>query len=250
MLNLTLKIQKIKIDDGFRAWQPVYEETCLNPSETAIIIVDMWDRHWSRGATHRCGLLADKINRVVTVAREKGVLIVHAPSDTMEFYKDAEARQRLFSVPMLEHIPELVSIEDYPLPVDASDDGSDTSDDGFPPNTQVWSRQTEKIRIDHSRDVICGDEGDQLFSYLSARGIKFLLYMGVHTNLCVLHRSFGIKSMLRRGMKTALVRDLTDAMYNPEMPPYVSHEEGTRLIVEFIEKKYCPTIESSQLVVN
>ena len=248
MLNLTLKSQTLTIQDGFRTWQPVYEETCLNPSETAIIIVDMWDRHWSRGATHRCGLLAEKINQVATAAREKGILIVHAPSDTMEFYKDAEARHRLFSVPMQENITEPVFVEEHPLPVDDSDGGSDTADDGFPVDTQVWTRQTEKIHIDQSRDVICGDEGDQLFSYLSAKGIKFILYMGVHTNLCILNRSFAIKPMLRRGMQTALVRDLTDAMYNPAKPPYVSHEEGTRLIVEFIEKKVCPTIDSRQLL--
>jgi hypothetical protein len=30
-------------------------------------------------------------------------------------------------------------------------------------------------------------------------------------------------------------------MYNPEMPPYVSHEEGTRLVIEYIEKFWCLT---------
>ncbi len=45
-----------------------------------------------------------------------------------------------------------------------------------------------------------------------------------------------------------LVRDLTDTMYNPAMRPYVSHDEGTRLVVEFIEKFWCPTVESRQLL--
>ncbi len=45
-----------------------------------------------------------------------------------------------------------------------------------------------------------------------------------------------------------LCRDLTGAMYNPEKPPYVSHEEGTRLIVEYIEKFWCPSISSEDLV--
>jgi hypothetical protein len=42
-------------------------------------------------------------------------------------------------------------------------------------------------------------------------------------------------------MPIALIRDLTDALYNPARPPYVSHEEGTRLVVEYIEKFWCPT---------
>ncbi len=54
--------------------------------------------------------------------------------------------------------------------------------------------------------------------------------------MCVLHRTFAIKQMVRWGVEVALIRDLTDAMYNPAMAPYVSHDEGTRLVVEFIEK--------------
>ena len=72
--------------------------------------------------------------------------------------------------------------------------------------------------------------------------------MGVHTNMCILHRSFGIKQMVRWGIPIALIRDLTDTMYNPEMPPYVNHNEGTELVISFIEKFWCPTIHSSDIL--
>jgi hypothetical protein len=36
-------------------------------------------------------------------------------------------------------------------------------------------------------------------------------------------------------------RELTGTMYNPRKPPLVSHEEGTRLVVEHIEEYWCPT---------
>jgi hypothetical protein len=72
--------------------------------------------------------------------------------------------------------------------------------------------------------------------------------MGVHTNMCVLNRSFAIKQMVRWGVNIALVRDLTDTMYNPAMPPYVSHDEGTRLVVEYIEKFWCPSLLSDDLL--
>ncbi|MGC8000379.1 hypothetical protein, partial [Salmonella enterica] len=73
------------------------------------------------------------------------------------------------------------------------------------------------------------------------------LIMGVHTNMCVLNRSFGIKQLVKWGMNTALVRDLTDAMYNPARAPYVEHEEGTQLVVSYIEKFWCPTVHSRDL---
>jgi hypothetical protein len=37
-------------------------------------------------------------------------------------------------------------------------------------------------------------------------------------------------------------------MYNPARPPYVSHAEGTRLVVEYIEKFWALTIHSAELL--
>jgi len=70
----------------------------------------------------------------------------------------------------------------------------------------------------------------------------------VHTNMCVLGRSFAIRQMTRWGVPCVLVRDLTDTMYNPRMRPFVSHEEGTELVVEHIERYWCPTVLSEELV--
>jgi nicotinamidase-related amidase len=235
-------------ENGYSRWV-VREETMTLPvRETAFVIVDMWDRHWCTGAVSRCGALAVKINDAAKKARDRGFLIIHAPSDTMDFYRQHPARIRFLEAVKNPQESETVLIEDYPHPVDASDGGSDTPAlDAYALNTKVWKRQTEKIEIDGKLDLICGDEGKELRSVLQNRGVNYLIYMGVHTNMCVLGRSFGIKNMLRHGFSTILVRDLTDAMYNPEKPPYVNHDEGTRLIVEFIEKKYCPTIGSDQI---
>jgi hypothetical protein len=72
--------------------------------------------------------------------------------------------------------------------------------------------------------------------------------MGVHTTMCILHRSFAIKQMVRWGVKVAHIRDLTDAIYNPAIPPYVSHEEVTQLAIGFIKKHWCPSIQSEDLI--
>src|SRR4030043_1277778 len=45
-----------------------------NPSETAIIICDMWDQHWCKGAAERVAEMAPFMNNVVSIAREKGIL--------------------------------------------------------------------------------------------------------------------------------------------------------------------------------
>ncbi|MDR2136141.1 MAG: cysteine hydrolase family protein [Treponema sp.] len=247
--TFTLRRRVLANEDGYNRWALSEKILPVPASKTALVVVDMWDRHWSTGATARCGVLAVKINGAVQRARARGMLIVHAPSDTMDFYRDHPARLRfLDAAKNFGGESGAPPLADYPPPVDSSDGGSDTPAlDAYPPNTGVWKRQTEKIEIDGNLDLICGDEGDALRSVLRDRGIHNIIYMGVHTNMCVLGRSFGIKNMVRHGFTAILVRDLTDAMYNPEKPPYVDHDEGTRLIVEYIEKMYCPTIGSDQI---
>ncbi len=57
-----------------------------NPKETAIIICDMWNQHWCKGATARVVEMAPALNNVVSIARDKGAFIVHAPSSCMPYY--------------------------------------------------------------------------------------------------------------------------------------------------------------------
>ncbi len=92
------------------------------------------------------------------------------------------------------------------------------------------------------------DKGDEIWSILESRGIDHVMLTGVHTNMCVLGRPFGLRQMAKNGKHVVLVRDLTDTMYNPKSWPYVSHFTGTDLIVEHIEKFVCPTITSDQLL--
>jgi hypothetical protein len=37
-------------------------------------------------------------------------------------------------------------------------------------------------------------------------------------------------------------------MYNPQDPPHVSHDAGTQLVIEYIEKYWCPTAISADLL--
>lgn len=244
-MKLNLQTQRLVQDsEGYNVWQKTITTEEIPIKHTALLICDMWDRHWSRGAQERGAQLALKINELVKVCRDKGVQIIHSPSDTMDFYKRHPARQRLLDIPPVTP-PVNMEYPDPPSPIDSSDGGSDT---GEKKPEWVWTRQTPAIGIDSERDVISGNEGLLIYSFLHDRGIRNLIYVGVHTNFCILNRSFGIKQMTRWGIRCMLVGDLTDAMYNPEMPPYVSHEEGTKLVVGYIEKFWCPTVTSGGLL--
>ena len=130
-----------------------------------------------------------------------------------------------------------------PLPIDDSDGGCD---DGPTPFRKAWTRQHAAIRIDPEKDYVT-DSGKEVYSVLADRGIKTVFVMGVHTNMCVLNRTFAIKQLRRWDVDCLLVRDLTDAMYNPKMRPFVTHDAGTNLVIEYIEQHWCPSVESGDL---
>ena len=106
-------------------------------------------------------------------------------------------------------------------------------------------RQHPAITI--ADDDIISDNGQEVYNYLVQQGIKNVIYVGVHTNMCVLGRSFGIRQMTTLGFNTVLVRDLTDTMYNPRKSPFVEHAAGTDLVVKHVERHWCPSTTSAAL---
>lgn len=224
---------------GLAQWQTVAEEIEVAPTRCAVLVCDVWNGHWCRGAVARLDALVPRMDSVLRAARGHGMSIIHAPSDTLDFYAESEARRRILEIAAVDP-PDDIAIPDPPLPIDDSDHGSDS---GETEPYKAWSRQHDGLHIDESRDVI-SDDGREIYSWLRHRGLERVFIMGVHTNMCVLNRTFGIKQMTRWGVKVALMRDLTDSMYNPARPPYVSHDAGTELVVGYIEKHWCPTVHS------
>lgn len=231
--------------DGTRAWQVEESSLDLPACRLAVVVCDMWDRHWSVGATLRAARLAPRIDRFCGRLRRAGALVIHAPSDTMEAYRSSPARQRIAgwgpSAP-----PEPVTLP--PMPFEPARGGSDT-DDPLAPDTPVWSRQHSAIAVDEQRDVIT-DDGAELAAYLRARGRDTVLMTGVHANMCILRRSFGLVALAGYGFSAVLVADLTDAMYDPAEPPYVDHDTGNELVIAYIRTFVAPTTQSNDVVIS
>lgn len=242
-LQLNLRSRE-ETPKGSGIWKEQITSKKILTNETAILICDMWTEHRCSGAERRIKEMAPVMNSVIEEARKNGVQIIHAPSGTMKYYENDPHRKKIKDVPRIK-VPELPRlVKEPPLPFDPSVRGCDTNDDR--PVDLNRLRQQPAIQI-KGEDVI-SDSEEEIYSFLKYKGIKNLIIMGVHTNICILERPFGIKNMKRLGFNVILVRDLTDSMCNPEMPPHVSHEEGTRLVVEYIEKYWCPSISSSDLL--
>lgn len=262
-LNLRYQIETAQ---GSGHYHRVVRAENWDATDTAVIVCDVWDYHHSLNAVRRLEEFAPRLNEVLVKARSQGALIIHSPSDCMDAYNDHPARARAIATPKAVKLPNdinswcsrISSEEQAVYPLDQSDGGSDDDPDeqkawaaklkeiGRNPGIP-WKKQSELISIDSEHDYI-SDRGDEVWSILQKREIKNVILTGVHVNMCVLGRPFGLRQLARNGMNVVLMRDMTDTMYNPKRWPYVSHFTGNDLIISHIERFICPTITSNQLV--
>jgi nicotinamidase-related amidase len=231
------------------SWQMTMSPVEWKPAETAIVICDMWDKHWCASASARVAELAGPMNEIVSMARIKGMMIIHSPSECMDAYKDHPARKKATAA-TIGTVPEYLAKwnskldkETAPWPVDQSDGGCDCQTACKQGNP--WRKQIDTIYID-PQDYI-SDDGLQIGRVLELKGIRNVILLGVHTNMCVVGRPFGARNLARWGKNVVIMRDMTDTMYNPKMAPKVNHFAGTSVVLEFIEKFICPTIASTDL---
>lgn len=210
-------------------------------TKTAIIITDMWDKHWCPSETERVKLLARRMEPLLDKARSSGMLIIHAPSSTMNFYAGTPGRLLAKDAPHKQPPPGL-KLPEVPLPIDDSDGGCDTPAKQY----DAWSREISTLAIKPG-DVI-SDNGEEIYNVLQQHHIETVLYVGVASDMCVLDRTFGIKQMSRWGVRCILIRDMTDAMYDSRMKPYVSHTKANDMVIQYIEQYWAPTVTSNQVL--
>lgn len=237
---------------GIKGDDPVSSTTGgWRPQRGAVIVCDMWDDHHCVSAAHRVAHMAPRMNEVLAMLRARGAFIIHSPGDCVDYYAASAARLRAVDA---RHVDAPVRFawngwdpdREAALPLEITTPGPCSCHTPEPCCTgeprYPWTRQIEGIEIS-SLDAV-SDDGQEVFNLLSARRIDDILVMGVHTNICVLSRPFGIRQLVYLGKRPILCRDLTDSFHR--LPG--AHEDGTRIVVEHIERYWCPVIRSDELV--
>ena len=247
-LSLHLRT-RAEVEPESGRFREVTKPVAWKPDETAIVICDMWNDHYCRNAARRVAEMAPRMNEVIKKAREQGVLIIHSPSGCMDQYQDTPQRKLAQQAPKVEtsiplqgwcHLDEKLESQ---MPVTI---GQPCDDDGvIRPAVRFFKRQIDTLEIADG-DAIT--DSAEAFYLMKQRGIKNIIIMGVHTNMCVLGRPFGIRQLIYQGQNVVLMRDMTDTMYNPRDEPFVNHFTGNDLVFEHIEKFWCPTITSADIL--
>jgi nicotinamidase-related amidase len=264
-----LKKRKTELDpaldeNGQKRYRRSEQVAQWDPKKTAVIVCGVWDYHHSLTAVRRLEEMLPQMNSLLATTRRAGSIIIHSPSDCMPFYETHPGRTRALELPK-ENLPLRIASWNCRIdqevgqlyPLDQTDGGDDHELErrdwwskqleklGRNPNLP-WKSQNDALRIDPGVDYI-SDQGDEVWAILKHHQIEHVLMIGVHTNMCVIGRPFGLRQLVENDMDVVLVRDLTDCMYNPAAWPYVDHYSGNDLMIAYIEQVICPTITSDQV---
>ncbi len=248
-LRSAVELTAQRRDESGRA---VSQKLTIDPPRTAVVVVDMWDRHWCKTYTARVGNMVPRMNRTLAAARKLGIQVVFAPSDVVAFYKDYPQRKAMQAIPQQ---PVPGGIEFNPPGPPGGRDCCECGPDRPCKHGAVWSRQQKDLRIAEGDLIADCNNGRELLNLCGGRGIDTLVYMGVASNMCVLNRSCGIINMKRHGLRAVVVGDLVEAITANRCDPATKQKDlnftpakGSARVQRYLEQHVAPTIESRQVI--
>lgn len=234
------------------AGRKVRQKVTLDPARTALVVIDMWDRHWCTTFTARVANMVPRMNRALDAARKLGIQVVFAPSDVVDFYCDAPQRKAMLAIPQ-HPVPKTIGFNPpaAPGPTDFCECGPDEL---CKQKAKVWTRQHPGLEIMPEDLIGDANNGRELLNLCAQRKIDTLLYAGVASNLCVLNRSMGVRNMKDHGLRVMVIADLVEAITSNgldadrKLDRNMTPAGGTARVQRHIEQFIAPTIETRELL--
>jgi len=208
----------------------------IDPQRVGVIAVDVWNFHWCKTATMRVDAFVPRINHALQEARALGMTVMLCPSDVVENYAGYPQREAVFALPRV-RVPKVVEISCPPAP-DAGGCACGTERCG---GNYGWDGMHPGLSIADTDWM--PDTQAEVYALCQQRGLTHLIYVGFHTQVCLLGKPMGLRAMKSAGLQCILARDMTDAHpgYNPARQ--FTPDLNTEQVVEHFEKHLASTID-------
>jgi hypothetical protein len=209
----------------------------VDASKVGIVIVDPWNYHWCMTACERVSAMVPRWNRTIECARNLGMPILWVPSDVVGSYSGYPQRERALAVPLV-LVPKTRDMP--PARFTAPGGGcmcgpgiacaANYGHDGMNPDLVL------------AEDDLIASSTEEVYALLKQRGITHVIYLGLHTNMCLFGKPGALKYMVQAGLNCMLARDINDAItsYNPATG--FTPDKGTQQTDEDLERAGVPTI--------
>lgn len=212
------------------------------PDQSAIVVIDTWDRHWCTDLSERIKYKGGALNPVISYLRNKGFTVIWCPAATTLITQEEQIAKL-----NAEGLPDY----DYPQVATPGVNGSFwqgksyvTCITGESPEV-IHKNIHKELKVESSDYLLF--TGESLWNVIRYRNLKSLFFCGFAANNCVAGRPYGLMPMKVRGLDTYLIRDLTDldkTITNPSM----THEDALDQWVASVESDIGPTVLSQELL--
>lgn len=228
---ITLELQRRDPVTGAILLQP---ET-VDPRHVGVIAVDVWNHHWCKTATMRVDAIVPRMNKALDAARLLGMTVMLCPSDVVDNYVGYPQREAVFALP-LSRVPTVVEVTCPPVP----DAGGCACGRERCAGNYGWDGMHPGLRID-AADLM-PDTQAEVYAICKKHDLTHLIYVGFHTQVCLLGKPMGLKAMKSAGLNCVLARDMTDAHPGYDPARNFTPDLNTGQVVEHFEKHLAPTI--------
>lgn len=211
----------------------------VDPRRVGVIAVDVWNHHWCKTATMRVDALVPRIHQALEGARALGMTVMLCPSDVVENYAGFRQRERVLAMP-LGPVPKVVDASCPPVP-DAGGCACGRERCG---GNYGWDGMHPGLRI--GEDDLMPDTQAEVYAVCKARGLTHLVYVGFHTQVCLLGKPMGLRAMKTAGFRCVLARDMTDAHPGYDPSRGFTPDLNTGQVVEHFERHLSPTIHLAE----
>jgi hypothetical protein len=229
--GLTLELQR---RDPVTGAVTIETET-VDPKRVGVIAVDVWNFHWCKTATMRVDAFVPRINKALDAARSLGMTVMLCPSDVVDNYVGYSQREKVFALPLVE-VPKVMDVV-CPATPDAG--GCACGRERCAVN-YGWDGMHPALRI--GEEDWMPDTQAEVYAICQQRGLTHLIYVGFHTQVCLLGKPMGLRAMKSAGLSCVLARDMTDAHPGYDPSRNFTPDLNTAQVVEHFEKFLAPTI--------
>lgn len=207
----------------------------VDPKRVGVVVVDVWNFHWCKTATMRVDAIVPRMNRALAALRDLGMTVMLCPSDVVDNYVGMPQREAIFALPTVT-VPQVMNVTCPPVP----DAGGCACGRERCAVNYGWDGMHPDLRIGDGD--LMPDTQAEVYAICQQRGLTHLLYLGFHTQVCLLGKPMGLKAMKSAGLQCILARDMTDAHPGYEPERGFTPDLNTQQVVEHFEKHLAPTL--------
>jgi hypothetical protein len=208
----------------------------IDPAHTAVIVIDPWNYHWCMTACERVGAMTPRWNAALDAARKLGMQVMWAPSDVASMYSGTTQRERALAVPYVP-VPKVRDLTcSFTCAVGPCMCGPGLACQG----NYGHDGMCGDLVVAQSDWIVCGLE--EVYAICKQQGITNIIFMGLHTNMCLFGKPDALKPMYGTGIDCYVTRDINDAFTHYEPAAGFTPDDGTAWIDDDLERAGVPLI--------